>query len=123
MTLRQRQAHFWKRIALVILHADELGTPITILDWIRIEEQQRLLVAKKASKTMDSKHLLGLAVDFCFISDLLDDSTLNYRTEKYILIGEYAERIGLKWGGRFGDNPATEKIEGWDAGHLEEGIT
>ena len=96
-----------------------MGTPLTPLEWIRSYEQQKIMVARKASKTMKSKHLTGLAMDFCFLSDIEDDGTINYSPDKYKELGEYWESLGGRWGGRFGDNPATETIEGWDAGHFE----
>jgi peptidoglycan L-alanyl-D-glutamate endopeptidase CwlK len=117
--LRKRQALFWYKIAQVLIEAVRQSTPICVIEWIRDEARQRILVARKASKTMNSKHLTGLAVDFCFLADIEDDGTINWIPDKYKSLGEYAESIGLKWGGRFGDDPATKTIEGWDAGHLE----
>jgi hypothetical protein len=36
------------------------------------------------------------------------------------LLGQLAEKGGLTWGGRWGDNPKTKKIEGWDKGHVQD---
>lgn len=34
-------------------------------------------------------------------------------------LGRIGESLGLTWGGRFGDNPGTVRIEGWDKGHFQ----
>jgi peptidoglycan L-alanyl-D-glutamate endopeptidase CwlK len=121
MRLRAKQAKFWLKVAQVMLKAAEWRTPIVILDWDRTAEEQMRLVERGASKTLNSKHISGLAVDFAFLDDIEDDGTINWDNEKYRPLGEYAESIGLTWGGRFGDKPETTKIEGWDCGHLEMG--
>ena len=119
MTLREKQAKFLIMDALLVLKAKELGTVIVCLEWMRTIEQQRINVMRGASKTMDSKHLYGLAKDYCFFADIQDDGKINYEPDKYKELGEYWESLGGRWGGRFGDNPSTEKIEGWDSGHFE----
>ena len=119
MTLRERQVKFLEMEARLILKAKELGPPIVRLEWLRSTETQRAYVARGASKTMDSKHLIGLASDYCFLEDLRDDGKINWAPDKYKPLGEFWESLGGRWGGRFGDDPLTEKIEGWDAGHFE----
>lgn len=98
---------------------EQEGEPLCLLCWKRTAEEQALLYARKASSVRYSKHQDGLAMDFCFLNDLLDDGRINWDIERYRKIGEYWEFLGGRWGGRFGDNPATYKIEGWDAGHFE----
>ena len=119
MTLRERQSRFWVMVARLIARAEGSGTPIVVLEWTRSKEVQAQMVAKGFSTTMSSKHLLGLAIDICFLDDLRDDSIINYSPEKYRLLGEFWERLGGRWGGRFGDDLATPRIEGWDCGHFE----
>lgn len=119
MTLREKQTDFWRMVAKLINRAEVLGTPIFITEWLRTWEQQATLVARGAAKTMNSKHLKGLAVDVVFLADVKDDHKVNFSADKYRSLGEFWEEMGGRWGGRFGDNPATEKIEGWDAGHFE----
>lgn len=122
MTLRSKQAIFWMMVADTIKFADSQATPIVPLCIWRSEQEQEALVAKKASKTMKSKHLEGLALDFVFLGDLQDDGVINWdkvNPQYYRIIGQFWENLGGRWGGRFGDDPNTEKIEGWDQGHLE----
>ena len=119
MTLRERQAAFGIMDAKLVLKADELGTPIVCLEYFRSVERQQYLVSIGRSKTLNSKHILGLAKDYAFLSDIKDDGKINYRSEKYRALGEFWESLGGRWGGRFGDNLKTEIIEGWDCGHFE----
>ena len=121
MKLREKQAIFWQYVGMLIVKAGILKTPIVILEWTRTPQQQALNVAKGASKTMKSKHLEGLAIDIAFLDDLMDDGTLNYTPDAYKMLGEYWESLdpNCRWGGRFGDDPNTDKIEGWDSGHYE----
>jgi len=119
MGLRRKQAAFWNMVGALLQYADSMNTPIVVLEWIRSRERQALMVARGASSTMNSKHLLGLAIDIAFLSDIEDDGRINYVPDKYKILGLFWESIGGRWGGRFGDDPKTEKIEGWDAGHFE----
>ena len=119
MSLREKQAKFWMMVAMLINKAREARKPIVILEWLRDIATQRAYVARRASKTMKSKHLQGLAIDVAFLSDILDDGKINYHPDEYKFLGEYWESLGGRWGGRFGDDPTTETIEGWDAGHFE----
>lgn len=62
-----------------------------------------------------SKHGRRLAIDI----NLFRDGVYLKNGEDYRELGEYWESLGMIWGGRFGDDPATPKIEGWDANHFE----
>lgn len=122
MTLRQKQAIFWLDVAKTLLFANDAGTPIVITQWMRDPSQQQNLVAAGKSWTLNSKHLIGLAIDFAFIADLVDDNIMNYALEKYRPIGEYWETLSLvnRWGGRFGIDIKDYKDKiGKDCDHLE----
>lgn len=128
MTLGQQQRRFSRMIAEFILHAYEQGYELTFGDaWRNTDllkcptcksphSYQEMLVKNGKSKTLASKHSDRLAVDFNVFKDgqLCD-------AEGIRPLGVYWESIGGRWGGRFGDDPATRKIEGWDAGHFEFG--
>ena len=116
---RRKQAKFWSRVGMLLTKTIALRTPIVVLCWKRTEEEQKILVNRGASKTMNSMHLIGLAIDIAFLEDIEDDGVINWKPDKYKELGEYWESLGGRWGGRFGDDPTTEKIEGWDAGHFE----
>lgn len=114
MTLRERQSAFLEMIAQLIV--DEIE-PLVCLEWKRTIEQQQINVARGVSQTMKSKHLDGLAMDFCFLRDLQDDGKINWGHEKYLPMGLRWEALGGRWGGRFGEVPG--KGNGWDCGHFE----
>ena len=119
MGLRDKQAVFSGMLGRLLCKAEDLGTPVFINEIYRSIETQRAYFARGASKTMNSKHLSGLAIDLLFLEDVKDDGRVNFKADKYKQLGEFWESIGGRWGGRFGDDPETEKIEGWDACHFE----
>jgi len=119
MSVRKKQARFAGMLGMLLAKAVSLKTPVVILELYRSLETQRAYVARGVSKTLNSKHLEGLAVDLAFLEDIEDDGKINFQPDKYKELGLYWESLGGRWGGRFGDDPKTEKIEGWDSGHFE----
>lgn len=115
---REKQWQFLKMVGRLIARAEQSDTPVVILEYYRSLETQKGYVARGASKTLDSKHIIGLAIDIAFLDDLRDDGKLNYSTEKYRPLGEFWESLGGRWGGRFGET-SPGAGNGWDAGHLE----
>ena len=115
MTQNERRQDFTWMVHLLINWAYSSGYKLAIGECTRTLEQQKLYVSQGKSKTLDSKHLQGLAVD---VSAWKEGKYLD-KTEDYKYLGLYWESLGGRWGGRFGDNPATEVIEGWDGCHFE----
>lgn len=118
---RRRQAKFASYLGLLLSKFTADKMPVVVLELYRSLDTQRAYVARKASKTLDSYHLKGLAADIAFLDDIEDDGTINWTEERYRPYGEYWESLSqyCVWGGRFGDDPTTEKAEGWDLGHFE----
>jgi len=93
----------------------EAGIPVLIVDTLRTPEEHAANLANGTSKAKRSKHLDGDAIDICpyavFQSDGPDK--LNWDTSHPVWkrIGEIAESLGLRWGGRW-KNPH-------DPGHCE----
>lgn len=83
------------------------GIPAWISSAVRTKTEQAKLVAAGASKTMRSKHLEGRAFDIDILGYGRDDLPRWWWTA----VGQYAEAIGLRWGGRF--------TGFFDAGHFE----
>jgi peptidoglycan L-alanyl-D-glutamate endopeptidase CwlK len=94
-----------------------VGSKYTFLDFIIIDgrrtiDEQRLHVARGASKTMNSRHLHGYAVDFAAIVD----GKIRWEPSYFKLIGaEFKNaaakcRTPIKWGGDW-------KWKDW--GHIE----
>ncbi len=121
--LRRKQSKFAGMVGMLLAKTIVLKTPVVILELYRNLETQKAYVARGVSKTLNSKHLQGLAIDLAFIDDIEDDGKINWIPDKYKELGEYWESLSPEniWGGRFGDKPETEKIEGWDSGHFQYG--
>ena len=122
MTLREKQSKFAGMLGRLLVKAEEIESPLVILCMYRGLSEQQVMVSTGKSKTLESKHLVGLAVDVAFLEDIMDDGKITWSIDKYTPLGLFWESFGGRWGGRFGDNPNTLKIEGWDAGHFELNI-
>jgi hypothetical protein len=90
-TLRQKQSRFAHMVALLILHAEQMGYELTFGDAYR---DKRCNYGIK-----NSLHKQRLAVDF----NLFKNGRYLRSTEAHRPLGEYWESIGGTWGGRFGD--------------------
>lgn len=98
----------------VMRRAAELHSPeLTITEGLRTVERQRELVAKGASKTMNSRHLTGHAVDIAFIIDGVArwDWPLFAAAAKTIKKVAKEMKVPIVWGGdwvSFKDSPHFE---------------
>jgi hypothetical protein len=128
MTLSQHQQAFSRDIAKLILFANALRVNLTFGEAWRSHDQQalyfygktlhpddgglELINAKKRSRTLDSKHLKRLAIDFNFFIK----GQLFYKHSSIDEIGKYWESLSPlnRWGGNF-------KIF-YDAPHFERNI-
>lgn len=94
VTLRQKQSKFMHMLALLILHAEQLGYELTM---------GRGYASPEANKADGghprSNHLNRLAIDL----NLFRDGRWLSSTRSHKPLGEYWESIGGTWGGRFGD--------------------
>lgn len=85
----------------------------TVLEGLRTLDRQRQLFAQKATKTMNSRHLSGHAVD---LAPMLDgkvswDWPLYHRLAKTVKAAAAAEKVPITWGGdwrTFKDGPHWE---------------
>jgi peptidoglycan L-alanyl-D-glutamate endopeptidase CwlK len=83
------------------------GYPLVITSSTRTAQQQQSLVRTGRSRTLQSKHLLGLAFDVDLVGwnrDAVPEWFWQY-------LGPLGERFGLTWGGRW--------ISFRDVGHFE----
>lgn len=95
-------------VALVFINAmREAGIPAYISSSTRTQAEQDALVARGLSKTRNSRHLTGNAFDI----DILGYGRDQLPRAWWNAVGEYAEAMGMKWGGRF--------TGFYDAGHFE----
>ena len=82
----------------------------TVLEGLRTKKRQRALVAAGASKTMNSRHLTGHAVDLGAYVDgsVRWDWPLYHKLAKSVKAAAAAEGISIEWGGdwrSFKDGP------------------
>lgn len=100
---RTAEAAFW-----LVWAARSVGYPVVITSARRSRAEQRSLVARGLSQTLDSKHLQGKAFDIDWLGTSRDQIPRWF----WQLIGPWAEtNLGLKWGGRW------RRL--WDPGHFE----
>lgn len=103
-----------------------------VLEGIRTRERQRELVAKGRSKTMNSKHLIGRAVDLVAVGDLdsnghVDhkDRALQWDRGTYAKVAaamlEAARELGIqiRWGGDWDRDGDTSDTRFFDGPHFE----
>lgn len=94
MTLRQKQSKFAHMVALLILHAEQLGYEITF---------GRAAASEAANKAdggiPNSLHRQRLAVDL----NLFKGGRYLSSSSSHEPLGIYWESIGGTWGGRFND--------------------
>jgi hypothetical protein len=86
MNLRQKQSEFVRRISQLIDYATELGYELTFGD-----------AFATTGHIPNSKHYRRLAIDL----NLFKDGIFLETTEDHKPLGEYWEKIGGIWGGRF----------------------
>jgi hypothetical protein len=95
MTLRQKQSKFAHMVALLILHAEQLGFEITLGDaWA------------KTGHVENSFHYVRLAIDL----NLFRNGRYLRSTESHSELGAYWKSLGATWGGDF-KNPDGNHYE------------
>jgi len=85
----------------------------TVLEGIRSVERQKQLVSQGASKTMNSRHITGHAVDLApmIAGEVRWDWPLYRRLAKIVKSAAADEKVPLQWGGdwrEFKDGPHWE---------------
>lgn len=85
----------------------------TVLEGLRTVERQKELFAQKATKTMNSRHITGHAVDLApMIGGKISwDWPLYNRLSKIVKAAAVAEKVSITWGGdwrTFKDGPHWE---------------
>lgn len=93
----------------------EAQVPVLIIDTLRTPEEQAENVAKGVSAILNSKHLVGDAIDVCpFMTYALhgpDKLQWDASDPVWKTMGEVGEKLGLRWGGRW--------VRPHDPGHFE----
>jgi peptidoglycan L-alanyl-D-glutamate endopeptidase CwlK len=85
----------------------------TVLEGLRTLDRQKQLMANGATRTMNSRHLTGHAVDLAPMIDgkVSWDWPLYHRLAKIVKAAAAAENVPITWGGdwaKFRDGPHWE---------------
>ena len=109
MRLSENQIIFSLNIADLIHFANSESIGLTFGDAYRTKAQQKHYVNTGKSKTMNSKHLRRLAVDFNFFID----GELTYDKKTLQKLGDFWEGLHHKnrWGGNFKSFTDTPHFE------------
>lgn len=99
MTLLEKQIKFSQMLADLIGWAYSQGYQITMGDAYRDPRLHGELGEKKGYGNKNSCHKLRLACDL----NLFKDGKYLSDTDDHLPLGEYWEKLGGSWGGRFGD--------------------
>lgn len=104
----QKRIQFFKNICLLITQLSNEGISVIPFSFYRSPEEQVVLFQQGKSKVRFSKHQQWLAIDLVIVKD--GKPVWNYIKE-YDRIGEIAESLGLKWGGRWSNPKDIYHIE------------
>lgn len=103
-------------LAKVVKRAIELtAQDFTVIDGLRTKTEQRKLVARGVSRTMNSRHLTGHAVDI--IPFPIPQDWKEYQLEQWMEIARAMKqaakelKVSLEWGGDWKN--------GWDKPHYQ----
>jgi hypothetical protein len=100
MSLREKQSLFVGLVALLIIHAKELGYQLTFGEALRSPEEA-IRLAKAGKGIQNSVHCLSLAIDL----NLFKNGVYLSSTEDHRVLGEYWKTLDplARWGGDFKD--------------------
>jgi peptidoglycan L-alanyl-D-glutamate endopeptidase CwlK len=104
-------------VRIVKKAADISDLDFTVLEGLRTVERQKELVKQGASKTMNSRHLTGHAVDLApMINGKISwDWPLYHRLAEVMRAASLNEKVPIRWGGTWKllsaiEGPITAKI-------------
>lgn len=95
-------------------------TKFRVTEGLRSKERQAQLVKARKSKTMNSRHITGHAIDFIAIGD---DGVATYDADDMRRVADVIKevaadhRVKIEWGGDWLEDPHDEI--GWDSPHVE----
>lgn len=92
---------------------------VMILEGIRTAERQKELVAKGASKTLNSKHLTGSAVDLVPYPVNWDDKSRFNIMSEHVLAAAKELGIKVRWGGDWDMDGDWKDERFYDGPHFE----
>lgn len=111
MSLTDKQWRFLQDVAKLIQKAEELNIKLTGGELYRTSYQQEEYLRTGQSKTMKSKHLSRLAIDFNFFDQ---EGSLTYDKDYVQPLGDYWESLteGNQWGGNWSNFKDVPHFQG-----------
>lgn len=119
-TSRQRLATVNPTLQAVVQRAFEtVPFDVTVIEGIRSKERQAQLVKQGASKTMNSKHLTGNAVDLApYPVDWNNKERFN-TLAAHVLAAAKELGVKVRWGGDWNQNGDWKDERFYDGPHFE----
>jgi peptidoglycan L-alanyl-D-glutamate endopeptidase CwlK len=110
---RERLKGVHPDLVAVVERAAEMGPAFIVTEGLRTVDRQRQLVAAGASRTMDSRHLNGHAVDLAALVDgkVRWDWPLYHSLASIMKQAAFKQNVAIVWGGdwkSFPDGPHFE---------------
>lgn len=102
-------------LARVVIRARE-RCPFLVTEGLRTPERQRELVKVGRSRTTNSRHLYGLAVDLCDMDGKYDIPDM-HEIAKAMKSAALDLDIPIEWGGDWRKKPTD--VIGWDSPHFQ----
>ena len=103
-------------VSVVMLAIERTDVDFLVTEGLRTKERQRELVAAGASKTMNSRHITGHAVDLAaYVNGIRWDWPLYEKIAKAMKQAAYELNIKIEWGGdwkSFKDGPQLQLSKG-----------
>lgn len=104
-------------VSVVKLAIDLTEVDFVVLEGLRSKDRQRELVNKGASKTMNSRHITGHAVDLgAYVGEIRWDWPLYDKIAKAMKEAAYQINVKIEWGGdwkSFKDGPHFQLPKGY----------
>jgi hypothetical protein len=122
MELLERQFKFTALLAIQInwINSQE-GYRCIVGEVDRPQVLQDIYLEQKKTKVKISTHTYDIAADIKIYKLVNEKWIYLESSEDYKFAGEHWESLdpGCIWGGRFGDDPNTPQVEGWDGNHFQ----
>lgn len=104
---------------VVMMAFETMPFDITVIEGIRTKERQAELFAKGASKTMNSKHLTGRAVDLAPYPIDWNDKQRFVVMASHVLAAAKELGVKVRWGGDWNQNGDWQDERFFDGPHFE----
>lgn len=109
-------------VKVVKLAITRVDTDFTVLEGLRTKEKQAEYVRKGTSKTMDSRHITGHAVDIApLVGGAIPWNDKSYFNKQAEVMLACAKELGIdiRWGGDWNDNGDWKDEKFYDGPHFE----